>query len=235
MSLEQLQRFCSDDEGRPVLRAPYSFEHAGEMWSVGTDGLRMLAIRARLVDPRAEAPNAAHILTIVDGSRDMGLVDLAALAAFVGAPLEPRICTACKAGRVKCDACDGDGEEECECECGHEHGKLCFACRGAGYLTCVQCAGWRTPVRPDCRVLIGDAMFDRALVAICLVDAERTTGTASLVQCGETGISALVGDGWRLIFMPLRQDSADLKAKMPRFPLASESVVAIPDSGRGAA
>ena len=107
MSLEQLQRFCSDDEGRPVLRAPYSFEHAGEMWSVGTDGLRMLAIRARLVDPRAEAPNAAHILTIVDG--------------------------------------------------------------------------------------------------------------------------------WRLIFMPLRQDSADLKAKMPRSPLASESVVAIPDSGRGAA
>lgn len=223
MNLEQLQRFCSHEEGRPALQAPYSFEHAGETWSVGTDGRRMLAICARLVEPRADVPNAAHILTIVDGSTKLGTVDLAALAAFVGAPPEPRICTACKDGRVKCDQCDGDGGEDCECECGHEHEKVCHACRGAGDLPCVQCAGWRTPVRPDCRVLIGEAVFDRAIVASCLVDAERTTGTAALVQGGETGMCALVGDGWRLIFMPLRNDPAFPKSDLPAFPLAMEA------------
>lgn len=224
MSLEQLQRFCSHEEGRPSLHTPYTCEHAGETWSIGTDGRRMLAIRGRLVEPRVDAPDAAHILTIVDGSANLGTVDLPALTAFVGAPPEPRLCTACKDGRVKCEECDGEGEEECECSCGNEHLKLCSTCRGSGSAPCEQCAGWRTPVRPDCRVLIGEAVFDRAIVATCLVDAERTTGTAKLVQGGETGMCAIVGNGWRLIFMPLRDDPAFSKAEMPRFPLASESL-----------
>lgn len=224
MNIEQIQRFCSDEKGRPSIQKPYLCDVGGETWTIGTDGRRMLAVRGSLVEPPAEGPDVSHIFAQLDAATNLGTVDLPELSAFVGAPPEPIACTACKDGRVKCDECDGTGDIDCECDCGHEHEADCRACDGDGEVDCKACCSWRETVRPDCRVVIGNSVFDKAIVATGLADAERTSGTATLLQGGDVGMTALVGDGWRLVLMPLRDDPAFPRMTMPHFRLATETV-----------
>ena len=218
MSLEQLQRFCSPSEaGRPSLATPYAIEWQGSTWTLGTDGTRMLLMRGAFAPARDDAPDPVNVIGPILEAAARWPVDLAALAAFCGAPPEAKVCTACTSGRIRCRECGGTGEVEHECSCGHEHTADCDACRGNGDVPCASCQGWRAPFVGARRALIGESEFDRALVAASLVDAERTSGFATFVSCGVEKMSAIVGDDWVIVVMPVRPDSAFPAHSLPSF------------------
>ena len=220
MSRDILQRFCATQAFSRQIQAPFAWEQDGECWSAATDLVRLLVLRGRFVEPQADARNAENAQRIsarLATAPVLGEIDLAELAAFCGAPSEKRDCTSCTNGRVPCTECDGSGEVECECPCGHEHERGCSDCDGAGHVPCPDCRGWSQRQRAGCRVLIGDAVFDRAVIASCLVDAERMTGVATLVSAGEEQVHALLGEDWRLVFMPMARNSGYPVSEMPRF------------------
>lgn len=219
MSLEQLERFCAHPAERSKQSTPFGQVFEGGYWSFGTDGRRMLAIAGRLADEREDVPNASHVLGVALSAPVLGEIDLAALAAFCGAPATPIECGTCLRGRVTCDDCDGAGYSLCECTCGHEHEAPCRECDGRGDRECPRCAGWRKLRSAGCRVVIGDSVFDRGLVAAALVDAARTSGTALLASSGDGRMMCLRGDGWAITIMPLANDGDLSRTAMPAFPL----------------
>lgn len=223
MSIEQLQRFCAHPQDRATLSKPFRCLFDGASWSCGTDGRRMLAVQGQLAEQREGVPDASHVLSIAFGAPVLGEIDLAALAAFCGVPTQPIECGACLHGRVTCDECDGSGEMRCECSCGHEHEVTCRECNGIGDQECPRCSGWRKLKQKDCRVVIGESVFDRGLVAASLVDADRTSGTAVLSSRGNGGLIAISGDGWAIVIMPLANDGDLSRATMPAFPLPMAS------------
>jgi hypothetical protein len=108
---------------------------------------------------------------------------------------------------VTCDNCGGDGEVDCECDCGHEHQAQCRDCDGNGDVPCPDCAGGRRQ-REVTPVVIGASMFDRGLLAEVL-RAVPTTAAPLVWHDGELAASALAGEGWVVLVMPIRRDGRE--------------------------
>lgn len=121
---EQLQQFCSEDETRHQLRAPYI--RFGDTYA--TDG--RIAIRVFGAVPEVEThddyPNAAAVINPIPTT---GLWFRPTLADGVG---EDFPCPDCNGDTSPCTACKGDGEVEWKFAT-YTRMDMCPLCRGQGY------------------------------------------------------------------------------------------------------
>lgn len=233
-----LERFVIE-VGTPhgTLRAPFAVTWRGRVFGCGTDGFRLLAIEgeeATGLPPVASGTQEriAQLLEVmVSEAARRATIDLAALAAFAGAPPAPVVvCPKCDGdGRITCDECDGSGESECEClSCGHEHEADCEACHGDGHVRCA-CRGHREMRREY--ALVDDLLLDCGGLASALEDAELLTGTADLVLARTAEPSpvyvvapSVAAPSRILLVMPVRREAG--LHPLRSFPLPSAVEVA---------
>lgn len=178
---------CCDDGSRGLsaqyTARPYHVHHGGEYWTVATNAQGMLfvagLVRAEGIGPPENGAVGEKLASFFEPKGDsiLALPDLAGLKAWLGSPQWQGVCPDCQ-GRGKTLEESQDPDED----------------------WCGECEGY--PVGPDSRPgLLADVPIDRNLLARYL---DHQEGKALLYSSGRGGTPLwLVGDGWRVVFMPL--------------------------------
>lgn len=219
LTLDALKEMCSTLSVRPLLLAPFAITIDDARWTVGTDGMRLLAVRHDYGAVEGDAGHAKFIREWYVGAvaAPSRSIDLAPLREFFAAhvPPPPGMCEECNDKREEeCEECDGDGEIECECfDCGDSHTATCKACNGEGGHTCARCKD-RDAAVP---VMVGVSVYDARLAAPLL--SLLPVGAARFHQQGPMRMTTFVGDDWFAALMPMRSDAAIVGVPMLGLPV----------------
>lgn len=181
-NLEWMKRLASADPTRAgsIVARPFSVEAHGKPWNVVTDGIGIVAVEG---PPLFEPPDAERwirakpqIAGCLGHSRDGGpTFPLSALREWCGAPVWPVM--------EKCVFCDGTGKD-----CGIK----CAECNGAG----------KSPSNPRPRPgALGSVGLDQIRIARAI--EHLPDGPVELITDGARDPIFLLGDGWRVVLMPL--------------------------------
>ena len=160
-----IKAFCSTGNSRTNLSAPITHRRGECVYTVATNGHRLIAIPGEHGFPAA----ATTLIAGFDRALELPLrapsrLDLPAFRAFLAEHVPIREdCSTCGArGSVECSTCDGEGEADCICKCGHEHESTCAACDGSGKTPCSAC---KQGHEDRIVVQIGARFFDARLLA----------------------------------------------------------------------
>lgn len=200
-----LQDFCSTSEDRPALQRPFTFETPMGVVTCASNGRRMIVLDTASDYPAADEKMRPGLRRVLEAPAVGVPISLAALRAFLTKHVpEVSSCTACRGtGGSTCSVCSGTGREPCQCDCGDQHTTACEGCDGSGESPCEICKTGRHQRIP---VRIGHNLYDARYFAR---PTEVLAGdTATFVQVSErdTAMARLIGDGWQLAVMGLRDD-----------------------------
>lgn len=206
---------------------PWAYMFGERRMLAATDGWVLVAVdvdRADGVD-RPEAPKkiaGALSKWALMSAITSGTVAAAHLCGFAGISGEVVKCSRCKSrGKVDCDECNGSKEVEHECHCGHTHIHECEECGGSGKMPCPKCADRATTWQP---AEFFGGVVNRQTLRAALAPLGLSASDGSVVVDGlkmsdgpsSTDCWRLVGDGWIVYAMGMRETSAAVKFEEPK-------------------